>query len=109
MRISRWAGIVVAFAGTAVSAGCGSAEIDLGGRFHRSRIRLISSQVSTLTPELLARWSKARRLEVAWTMLGRVPVCDLITHTFPIAEAAQAYALLDHHPEQAVQVIFTYE
>ena len=86
-----------------------SAEIDLGGRFHRSRIRLISSQVSTLTPELLARWSKARRLEAAWTMLGRLPVCDLITHTFPMTEAARAYALLDHHPEQAMQVIFTYE
>ena len=86
-----------------------SAEIDLGGRFHRSRIRLISSQVSTLTPELQARWSKARRLEVAWTTLGRLPVCDLITHTFPITEAAQAYTLLDQHPEQAVQVIFNYE
>ncbi len=86
-----------------------SAEIDFGGRFHRSRIRLMSSQVSTLTPQLLARWSKARRLEAAWTMLGRVPVCDLVTHTFPIKEAARAYALLDQHPEQAVQVIFAYE
>jgi 2-desacetyl-2-hydroxyethyl bacteriochlorophyllide A dehydrogenase len=85
------------------------AEIDLGGRFHRSRIRLISSQVSTLTPELLARWSKARRLQVAWAMLARVPVCDLITHTFPMADAAQAYALLDEQPDQAVQVIFHYE
>lgn len=86
-----------------------SAALDLGGRLHRSRIRLISSQVSTLTPELLARWSKDRRLEVAWSMLRRVPVCDLITHTFSISEAAQAYALLDQHPEQALQVIFSYE
>ncbi len=85
------------------------AEIDLGGHFHRSRVRLISSQVSTLTPDLQARWSKARRLEVAWVMLARVPVCDLITHTFPMAEAAQAYALLDEQPDQAVQVIFQYE
>ncbi len=83
--------------------------LDLGGLFHRSRIRLISSQVSTLTPELLARWNKGRRLEVAWSMLGRVPVCDLITHTFPLSEAAQAYALLDQHPAQALQVIFNYE
>ena len=42
-------------------------------------------------------------------MLARVPVCDLITHTFPMAEAAQAYALLDEYPDQAVQVIFHYE
>ena len=29
------------------------ASLDLGGRFHRSRIRLISSQVSSLSPELI--------------------------------------------------------
>ena len=36
------------------------AEFELGGRFHRKRIRLISSQVSTLTPELCARCSGHR-------------------------------------------------
>jgi threonine dehydrogenase-like Zn-dependent dehydrogenase len=86
-----------------------NAALNLGGSFHRSRLRLISSQVSTLTPDLLARWSKGRRLDVAWTMLGCVPVGDLITHSFPIAEAARAYALLDQQPGQAVQVIFNYE
>lgn len=86
-----------------------SAALDLGGRFHRSRIRLISSQVSTLTPDLLARWSKERRVELAWSMLGCVPVCDLITHSFSLSEAARAYALLDQHPEQAVQIMINYE
>jgi len=86
-----------------------SAALNLGGSFHRSRIRLISSQVSTMTPDLLARWNKQRRLDVAWSMLELVPVCDLITQSFPIAQAAQAYALLDQHPEQAVQVICTYD
>jgi 2-desacetyl-2-hydroxyethyl bacteriochlorophyllide A dehydrogenase len=86
-----------------------NAALNLGGRFHRSRIRLISSQVSTLTPELAARWDKGRRLNAAWAQIRRVPVCDLITQTFSIDEAAQAYALLDQHPEQAVQVIFDYE
>ncbi len=85
------------------------APLELGGRFHRSRIRLIGSQVSTLTPDLLARWSHTRRLGVAWSMLGRVPVHELITHTFAIDDAAQAYALLDQHPEQALQIIFHYE
>ncbi|MBL8092495.1 MAG: hypothetical protein JNJ43_19330, partial [Anaerolineales bacterium] len=46
--------------------------VDLGGKFHRARLKLISSQVSTLTPELHARWSKARRLAVAWQMLEAV-------------------------------------
>lgn len=85
-----------------------SASLDLGGRFHRSRIRLISSQVSTLTPDLLARWTHARRMAVAWSMLARAPLNELITHTFSIADAAQAYALLDRQPEHTLQVNFQY-
>ncbi len=84
------------------------APIDLGGSFHRSRIRLISSQVSTLAPELTGRWTKARRLDVAWSMLAQVPVSKLITHRFVVSDAAQAYALLDQQPDQALQILFTY-
>jgi alcohol dehydrogenase len=81
-------------------------DINLGGRFHRSRIRLISSQVSTLA-QVERRWSKARRLQVAWWMLEQVQPARLITHRFPLAQAAQAYAMLDQHPEEAMQVILT--
>ena len=84
------------------------ADLNLGGRFHRSRIRLISSQVSTLTPELMGRWTKARRLQVAWQMLREVKPVRFITHRFPLAEAAQAYALIDQQPGDCIQVILTY-
>jgi len=83
--------------------------IDLGSRFHRSRIRLISSQVSTLAAEFSSRWDKARRIEVAWQMLAHIPTRELVTHRFPLANAARAYELLDQHPEQAVQVLFEYK
>lgn len=82
--------------------------VDLGGRFHRGRLRLISSQVSTLTPELQARWTKARRLETAWQMLALVRPEQLITHRFPLAEAACAYQLVDSRPAEAIQIILTY-
>lgn len=81
------------------------ASLDLGGRFHRSRIRLLSSQVSTLAPELGGRWSKARRLRVAWEMIRRLRPERLVTHRLPLAEAAGAYELLDRHPEEAIQVL----
>lgn len=84
------------------------AALDLGGRFHRSRMRLISSQVSTIAPELRGRWTTARRYALAWQMIRRVKPARLITHRFPIARAAEAYALLDQHPERAVQVLLTY-
>jgi len=80
----------------------------LGGRFHRSRIRLISSQVSTLPQAFLARWTTARRLGTAWDMIRCVKPSRFITHEIPVAKAAEAYALLDQRPEETVQVILTY-
>jgi GTP cyclohydrolase II len=84
------------------------ASLDLGGRFHRSRIRMISSQVSSLAPEFNGRWTKTRRFDVAWEMIRRVKPSRLITHRFSINHAARAYQLLDQNPDKAIQVVFTY-
>jgi 2-desacetyl-2-hydroxyethyl bacteriochlorophyllide A dehydrogenase len=83
-------------------------DLNLGGPFHRSRIRLISSQVSTLAPEWGGRWTKSRRLHMAWHMIEQLRPASLITHRIPIERASTAYALLDRHPEDAMQVILTY-
>ena len=85
------------------------APIDLGGAFHRSRIKLISSQVSTIAPELSGRWDKARRFDVAWKALERIKPEKWITHRFPIEEAGKAYGLLDNNPQEMIQVIFDYK
>lgn len=84
------------------------ASLDLGGRFHRQRIHLLSSQVSSIAPELSARWDKARRISLAWDMLARVRPSRWITHRFRFEEANEAYRLLDEAPEEAIQVILTY-
>ena len=84
------------------------AEINLGGTFHRSRIKLISSQVSTISPELSGRWDKSRRFEVTWDALKRIQPEKWITHRFPIEEAGKAYQLLDENPQEAIQIIITY-
>jgi len=85
------------------------AEVDLGGAFHRSRIKLISSQVSTIAPELSGRWDKARRFNVAWEALKRIQPQKWITHRFPIEKAAEAYRLLDENPQETIQVMFEYK
>lgn len=85
------------------------AEINLGGSFHRSRIKLISSQVSTISPELSNRWDKPRRFGVAWNALERIKPERWITHRFAIEDAQKAYRMLDENPEDAVQVIFEYK
>ncbi len=84
------------------------ASLDLGGLFHRSRIRLISSQVSSLDPALRGRWTKARRFDTAWEMIRQVLPQQLITQRLSLDEAEQAYQLLDQTPEAAIQVIFSY-
>jgi 2-desacetyl-2-hydroxyethyl bacteriochlorophyllide A dehydrogenase len=85
------------------------ATLDLGGRFHRSRIKLIGSQVSTLNPALGGRWTKDRRLRFALQWLSEIKPARFITHRFPLARAAEAYALLDQQPGEAVQVVFEYD
>jgi threonine dehydrogenase-like Zn-dependent dehydrogenase len=84
------------------------ASLDLGGYFHRSRIRLISSQVSSLAPNLSGRWNKERRFSVAWKLLRIVQPARYITHRFHITQAPQAYRLLDEQPEETLQVVFGY-
>jgi len=84
------------------------AALDLGGAFHRSRIQLISSQVSTIAPALSARWDKSRRFEVAWQALGRIRPERWITQRFPLDQAAETYRLLDERPHETIQVMFDY-
>jgi 2-desacetyl-2-hydroxyethyl bacteriochlorophyllide A dehydrogenase len=84
------------------------ASLDLGGRFHRSRIRLISSQVSTLAPALSGRWTKERRFQLAWEMIRRIKPGRWITQRFALDQATQAYDLLDHRPGECIQVMLSY-
>ena len=86
-----------------------AAHLNLGGRFHRSRIRLISSQVSSLDPLLSGRWTKGRRYDLAWKMLKKIQPSRWITQRFPFQQAEQAYTLIDKDPGLTIQVIFTYD
>jgi threonine dehydrogenase-like Zn-dependent dehydrogenase len=88
--------------------GTQKASIHLGGRFHRDRIRILSSQVSSIDPEMTGRWTKARRLAVAWQMLKRCQPSRLISHRFNIEDAQMAYELIANQPNEALQVILTY-
>lgn len=84
------------------------AELDLGGQFHRSHIRVRSSQVSTVDPDHADRWDKGRRFDLAWQLLRTVEPRRLITHRLSVDEAAEAYRLLDDSPNDAVQILLTY-
>jgi 2-desacetyl-2-hydroxyethyl bacteriochlorophyllide A dehydrogenase len=100
-----------AFAGTVVVAswyGTRDVSLSLGGRFHRRRLRVLSSQVSTLDPTLAPRWDLPRRRALVSALLKELPLTDLITHRFPLDQAAAAYEMLDSRAGECLQVVLDY-
>ena len=89
--------------------GTKTAPINLGEKFHRDRMTIVSSQVSTISPELSGRWDKTRRFSVAWDMIKKCHPAQFISHCMPFAEAGEAYRLLDESPQDTTQIIFDYQ
>lgn len=89
--------------------GSKTAELALGERFHRNRIELVSSQVSSIAPALSGRWDKARRFEVAWDMIRKCQPEQFISHRLPLDMAAEAYGMLDKGSEDVMQIVFDYQ
>lgn len=85
------------------------ATIDLGTDFHRDRIAVESSQVSTLAPESRGRWTKERRMDTALTHLAALDLGSLVTHRVPFDDAEAAYRLLDERTGDPLQVLLTYD
>ncbi|KOX94148.1 zinc-dependent alcohol dehydrogenase [Haloarcula rubripromontorii] len=83
-------------------------SLDLGHHFHRSHIRVRSSQVSRIDPDHADRWDKDRRLDVVRSWLRDTDLSALLTHEIDIERAGEAYQLLANRPDDAVQVVLTY-
>lgn len=89
--------------------GSKTASVDLGGRFHRSRIQLLSSQVSSVDPRLRGRWTKDRRMDTVLDLLSQIRPGDLVTDVFSQQEAEDAYEKLDRDDgETILQPVFRY-
>ncbi len=69
--------------------------INLGSSFHWKRLKLISSQVSNMSPLRSSHWNKTRRLGVAADLAAKVETRDLLTHRFPFSQAVRAYQLFE--------------
>lgn len=74
--------------------GARRAPIALGDAFHRRRLTLVASQVSTIPPRLAPRWSYARRFDLVRALLAE-PVLDaLLAPPVPFDEAPALYERL---------------
>lgn len=85
------------------------AGLRLGEEFHHNRVSLICSQISGVSRTLQHRWDFDRlcRTAIDLSIQGRLRLTDLITHTFPLDQAAEAFRLVDEHPEEALQVVLS--
>jgi 2-desacetyl-2-hydroxyethyl bacteriochlorophyllide A dehydrogenase len=101
----------VAAEGTVVVAswyGTKPVTLSLGGHFHRGRVRVRSSQVGGMNPELGPRWDRGRRTDVVLGLLPKLRLEGLVSHRIPFEEAPQAYRLVDGRPDETVQVVLTH-
>ena len=102
---------LLAHEGTALVAswyGTKPVSLPLGAEFHRRRLHLRSSQVSTIPVHLQGRWSVSRRRAVALELMGELPLAQLATHQFAAAEAASAFAALDRGDEGLLHAALWY-
>ncbi len=84
--------------GTALVAswyGTKAVTLPLGEEFHRRRLTIRSTQVSTIPARLADRWDVDRRRRQAVELLDELPLSALATHTFTFEAAADAYRALD--------------
>lgn len=88
--------------------GSASFPVNLGSHYHRRRLQLISSQVSTLGPSLSGRWTKERRIGLVWRSINRINPKNLISHRFPFQACQEAFELTAQRHDNVLQAIFEY-
>jgi 2-desacetyl-2-hydroxyethyl bacteriochlorophyllide A dehydrogenase len=102
---------LLAHEGTALVAswyGTKPVTLHLGAEFHRRRLTIRSTQVSTIPSRLSGRWTLKRRREHVMRLLGEVPLKRFATHEFPFSRAADAFAALDRGDEDLMHAALTY-
>jgi 2-desacetyl-2-hydroxyethyl bacteriochlorophyllide A dehydrogenase len=103
---------LLAHEGTAVICswyGTKRVSLPLGAAFHRRRLALRSTQVSTLPAALTARWDRRRRAELAWRLARELPLAVLATHAFAFEQAAEAYACADRKEGGLIHAALRYD
>jgi threonine dehydrogenase-like Zn-dependent dehydrogenase len=100
-------------AGTVVGAGfyLGAAEdLRLGEEWHHNRLTLVGSMSGWGAPHRESGWDRRRLRATALELLagGRLNVDAFVTHRVPFERAADAYDLIDRHPDETLRVLLTY-
>jgi threonine dehydrogenase-like Zn-dependent dehydrogenase len=84
-------------------------QLPLGGSFHRRRLTIRSTQVSTIPARMSATWTIARRRAEAAALLPELPLDELCTHIFPFANAADAFRAVDENAPGLMHAVLEYD
>jgi 2-desacetyl-2-hydroxyethyl bacteriochlorophyllide A dehydrogenase len=83
-------------------------SLPLGAEFHRRRLAIRSTQVSTIPAALQGSWTPARRRIEARRLMEELPLKALATHEFEFDQAAVAYEALDRQEQGLVHAALRY-
>jgi 2-desacetyl-2-hydroxyethyl bacteriochlorophyllide A dehydrogenase len=83
-------------------------SLPLGGEFHRRRLTIRSTQVSTIPARLGSRWNGESRRRAVVKLLHELPLDRLATHTFPFDRAGDAYVAIDAGSEGLIHAALGY-
>jgi 2-desacetyl-2-hydroxyethyl bacteriochlorophyllide A dehydrogenase len=103
---------VLAHEGTALVVswyGTKPVALPLGAEFHRRRLTIRSTQVSSIPARLAGEWSRERRRRVALELMSELPLDTVATHEFPFADAAAAYRQTDAGAAGLLHTALCYE
>ena len=84
-------------------------SLPLGGAFHRRRLTLRSTQVSTIPARLTAEWTKKRRVETSPSLMKELPLDLLATHEFPLPQVSRAFHAVDSSTDGLIHAAINYQ
>lgn len=102
---------LVAHEGTVLVAswyGTKPVPLPLGGAFHRRRLTLRSTQVSTIPARLASTWSIERRRDMVLHLMRELPLKRLATHEFPLSLVSAAFRAVDAASDGLIHAALTY-
>ena len=93
----------------------GGNNLELGREFHHSSFYSMgASSILAINqrrePAQGCAWDRVRVYNTVTNMIGdgRIKTKGLITHTFPFECAAEAFELMDRHPEDVIKAVLTF-
>src|ERR1700735_3487620 len=83
--------------------------LPLGGAFHRRRLVIRSTQVSTVPARLSGTWTRARRRRETLELMAGLPLAQLCTHRFGFGDAAEAFRAVDEGIPGLMHAVLDYD